>query len=200
MKLHYPILISGFIGSGKSTLAKKLAKHYRMKYVSASSIHHKLVLDRMQKEKKNAKNIQDGFWESEAGKKGTAMRAKDLNIDKEVDRRLLKTLHAKPRAVTDARLMPWLYKQKAIRIWLSAPENTRAKRVGERDHLPTKKVLSSIRSRMKTDRGIFWKLYKIDMGKDFTPFDLVINNDKIETQQTFRIVKTYIDAHASAFE
>ncbi|MFH0970293.1 MAG: cytidylate kinase family protein [Candidatus Diapherotrites archaeon] len=195
MKIPFPILISGFIGSGKSTLAQKLARTFRATYVSASHIHQKIIIEKMKLNK--TKKIEHGFWETKEGKKGTELRGKELSIDKEVDKRLLQLLNSKKNIVSDARLMPWLYKGKAIRIWLSAPEKTRAKRVGERDGIPARDARMSIRKRMKTDVGIFTKLYHIRMGEDLTPFDLVMNNEGMAPQETYAVVHTYLTRRLS---
>ncbi len=192
-RLAYPVLVSGFIGSGKSTLTKKLAKLFRAHYISGSQIHRTLILERLQKkEKLKAKKVSQGFWESKEGRKGTSMRLKDLSIDREVDRRLLKLLHQHPRTVSDDRLMAWLYKGKAIRIWLAASEKEAARRVSQRDHLTMKEVLPTIHQRNRTDKAIYKKLYDIDFGTDFFPFDLVLNNEGFEPKQTFRLVKGFI--------
>ncbi len=192
-KLNYPILISGFIGSGKSTLSKYLAKQFGLKYVSASELHRTLVLERMVNEKKHAKKIQKGFWESETGKKGMKIRSSNLEIDKEVDVRLLKMLNKNTHCVTDARLMPWLYKKKALRIWLTASERERCSRVGLRDDISASKARAAIRARMKMDAHIWKNLYGIKMGKDLSPFDLVLNNEKFTAQETFQVVRAFID-------
>ena len=192
-KFHYPILISGFIGSGKSTLARHLAKQFGLKYVSASELHRALVLERMKKEAKHAKKIQKGFWESEAGKKGMKIRSTNLEIDKEVDVRLLKVLNKNTHCVTDARLMPWLYKKKALRIWLTASERERSSRVGLRDDITPSMARLCIRERMKMDQKIWKNLYGIKMGKDLSPFDLVLNNDTYSAQETFNVVRAFID-------
>lgn len=192
-KLNYPILISGFIGSGKSTLAKRLAKQFGLKYVSASELHRALVLERLKKEAKHAKKIQKGFWESETGKKGMKLRSTNLEIDKEVDVRLLKELNKNPHCVTDARLMPWLYKKKALRIWLTASEKERSSRVGLRDDITPSMARLCIRERMKMDQKIWKNLYGIKMGTDLEPFDLVLNNEKFTAEETFAVVRAFID-------
>ncbi len=192
-KLNYPILISGFIGSGKSTLAKRLAKQFGLKYVSASELHRGLVLERLKEEAKHAKKIQKGFWESDAGKKGMKIRSTNFEIDKEVDVRLLKQLKKNPHCVTDARLMPWLYKKKALRIWLTASEKERSARVGLRDDISSAHARTAIRSRMKMDQAIWKNLYGIKMGKDLEPFDLVLNNEKFSAEETFAVVRAFID-------
>lgn len=194
MKTHlpYPVLISGFIGSGKSTLAQHLAKTYKGKYISGSQIHKQLAEEHLKLQQ--TKSIAHGFWETSDGKKGTELRAKNLEIDREADRRLLAFLTKHPHTVTDARLMPWLYPKKAVRIWLGASEDERVKRVAQRDSLIHSDVRTKIRSRFATDKKIWQTLYQIDFGIDMQPFNLVIQNDQLTPNQTYTIVKTYLDA------
>lgn len=138
------------------------------------------------------KKVQKGFWESEEGKKGMKLRSMDLKIDKEVDVRLLQQLTKHPACITDARLMPWLYPKKALRIWLTASESERAKRVGGRDGLPMLNVRKSIHQRLEMDQKIWKNLYEIPFGKDLSPFDLVLNNDTYTAKETFAVVKAFI--------
>ena len=192
-RLSFPILISGFIGSGKSTLAKHLAKTYHAKYISASEIHQKIVTERLKLDSET-KKIKEGFWETRVGEKVTRLREQDMRIDRSVDQRLLRELKKHPHSVTDARLMPWLYRGKGIRIWVSVSQKESACRVGERDQSPMRKVFPQIRKRFHTDQKIFRKLYGIDMGKDFLPFDVVINTEGFTPRQTYQLVHAYIEA------
>lgn len=187
-----PIFVCGLIGSGKSTLAKHLAKTYRRTYISGSIIHKQLATEMLQLS--TTKKIEDGFWETKEGKRAMKNRDENLKVDQEVDRRLLAFLRKKPNSISDSRLMPWLYKGKAIRIWLQASEHERARRVSERDTLSRAEAASSIRTRGNTDRKIYGKLYKIDFGHDLTPFDLIVNNEGFSAKQTYAIVKRFIDA------
>jgi predicted cytidylate kinase len=191
--ISFPILISGYIGSGKSTLAKLLAKQYHIHYFSASAIHRERTKENIVHEKGSQTKISNGFWETPAGKKAMDVRMQNTAIDKEVDKKLLKLLRKNPACVTDARLMPWLYTKKALRIWLTASENERSSRVGRRDDIPAAKARREIRSRLKKDVKLWKNLYGIPFGKDLSPFDLVLNNEKYSAKETFAVVKAFID-------
>lgn len=193
---QHPILISGEIGSGKSTLAHHLAKHYKRKYMSGSQIHKQLVEEKLKLH--STRKIEEGFWETKEGKKGMALRAHQHTIDKEVDKRLLKFLHEHPHSITDARLMPWMYKGKAVRIWLGAREPERMKRVASRGKLSLKEVRKQARIRSNTERKIWKDLYGIQFGTDLHPFDLVLHNDGMTPKQTYHLVKLFLDARFSS--
>ena len=193
-----PILISGGVGTGKSTLGKHLAKHYHRKFTSASDTHRKVIA---RLEKLDTGKMSDRtFWETKAGEKGMQARQRNLHIDRTVDETLLAALKKNPNNVSDARLMPWLYKGKAIRIYVKISEKESARRVRERDNMPISKVLPKIRKRFKADQKLFKKLYGIDYGKDFSPFDLVINTEGYEAKDTFRVVKAFVDLKLRAVQ
>ncbi|MDP2666080.1 MAG: cytidylate kinase family protein [Candidatus Diapherotrites archaeon] len=189
-KIQTPILISGLIGSGKSTLARRLGKKYGLRFISGSQVHRDVLAERLGISVKRMNT--PGFWETELGKKGTHMRAGDLNMDKEVDARLVKRLKQFPSSITDSRLMPWQYKGKAIRIWLTAPEKERAARVAQRDGSTHHAALTAIRERGNTDQRIYKKLYGIAFGMDLSPFDLVLTNTGFTPTETFGCVDKYI--------
>ncbi|MEK6970232.1 MAG: cytidylate kinase family protein, partial [archaeon] len=186
-----PILISGEIGSGKSTLAKRLARKYGARYISASAIHHQLIRKRLHLQK--TRSVSTGFWETQEGKESVQLRVKEMDIDRDVDRQLLAFLEKNPDTVTDARLMPWLYEGKAIRIWLEAEEKERVKRVSERDGMKPQEVKKDIRSRRRNDQKIWKKLYGIRFGKDPRLFDLILKNDTLSHEQTYQIIHPFID-------
>jgi cytidylate kinase len=190
-KLPFPILIAGRIGSGKSTLAKSLAKKYHARYISASFILWQMAIETLSL--KNPKKIGQGFWETPDGKKMLELRQKNPKYDKEVDRRLLTYLKKYPSTISDGWMMPWLYKGKALRIWLEASETTRVQRIMERDTITRTEARKSLHFRTKKNYALYKKLYGIEWGNDRTPFDLVVANDGLEPSRTFRVVKTYIE-------
>lgn len=189
-KLPAPILISGIIGSGKSTLARHLAKTYGAEYVSASEIHRRIAQEKLHFKK--AAEVKKGFWETKEGQKGTQLRLKNLSIDKQVDIELLAALRKNKNTITDARLMPWLFPGKGIRIWLQTSIAEGVRRVAKRDKISTKEARETIVPRLKTDKKIWKKLYCIEFTKDLSPFDLVLNNEKLTAAQTYRIVNQFI--------
>lgn len=196
-KEKIPIIISGGNGTGKSTLGKNLSKAYRMKFIRASDIHRKIFQKELKL--KEAKNDQS-FWETAAAKKMEKVRSKSNIIDKQVDKKLKEYLRAHPHTVTDSRLMPWLYKGKALRIWIQVSDKEAGRRVAERDHLPAKEVQKKLTQRFKYNQKLWKKMYGIEYGKDFSPFDLVINTEGYESKDTFRVVKAFIDVKLRAME
>jgi cytidylate kinase len=193
-RMEIPILISGTIGTGKSTLAKKLAKAYHARYTSASHIQHRITLERTRTHASKAKKIEEGFWESKMAETNVKLRNEDHSIDRQVDDELCTHLRAHPHTVTDARLMPWLYKGKAIRIWIHVSEKESARRVAQRDQTSMGSVFPAIRKRYRADQALWKKIYGVEYGEDLAPFDLVINTEEFEAADTYRVVKAFVDA------
>lgn len=189
--LPFPVLISGMNGAGKSTLAKHLAKTYHADYVSASLIHQKMIKKRLKIRK--TKSVDEGFWETDTAKKGIALRKKDPGMDRKVDHELLAHLKKKKNTVTDARLMPWMFKGKAVRIWMESSIHETARRVAERDHLAISVAKKAIVERFASDQKMFKKLYGIPYGTEFKCFDLILNTEFFTKQETYKMVRAFIE-------
>ncbi|QQR92278.1 MAG: cytidylate kinase family protein [Candidatus Iainarchaeum archaeon] len=197
-KQGLPILISGTIGTGKSTLGKHLARRMKRHYISASHIHRGMLEKRVRKQGVNPNN--PTFWETAAGKKANRLRQKNHAFDQQVDREVLRALRSHPNAVTDARLAPWMYKGKAIRIWIQVSDAEAARRVGERDGMPAAKVFTKIQQRYRSDQKLWKQLYGIAYGSDLAPFDLVINTEGFQKEDTFRVIYDFIRTKLSTHE
>lgn len=179
------VLISGTPGSGKSVLTERLSEKFGLKKIFAGSIMRQIKEEEINIEK--AEKGQ-GYWESESGIKLSNERLKNNYYDKELDRRLLELAEKEERAIFDSRMMAWLFKGKAFRIWVDASEETRAERIAKRDSLSVKEVRNAMKNRLEADAKIYQKLYQVDILKDRQPFDLVLKTDNLNEEQVFEIV------------
>lgn len=170
------IIVSGFAGSGKSTLAEKLAIEFNLPCVHASDILRQLARKKAEEIDTTKTTAGSGWWESEEAKEYMKKRMSDGSLDKELDRMLLAIID-KGNVVMDSWAMPWLSK-KGCKIWLNVAAEERAKRVSERDKLPYSEVLKKIKSRDEKTAEIYKKLYGFELGKDLSPFNLVIDAAK----------------------
>ena len=179
------IIVSGFAGSGKSTLSESLGKEFGLKVVHASHLLKELQTKKASELDTEHTAAGSGFWESIEGQKFLEKRQKDSSMDRALDKKLLE-IAKKGNVVLDSWTMPWLCKN-GVKVWLNAKSETRAKRVSERDNLKYKDVLKKIKERDRKTAGIYKKIYGFEMGKDFSPFDVVIITDKLAQEDVRKI-------------
>lgn len=186
------IIVSGFAGSGKSTLAQKLAERFGMKCVHASGILRELL-------EKHVDDITDGagkntgWWESEEGREFLENRTKDWKFDRMLDKKLLEIIE-QGNVVLDSWTMPWLSK-KGFKIWLDTSVEIRAKRVSGRNKKSIEEVEESLRERDEKTAKIYKELYGFELGKDRSPFDLVLKTDSMKKHE---VVEKAVEALKNA--
>ncbi|MDH5482964.1 MAG: cytidylate kinase family protein [Candidatus Bathyarchaeota archaeon] len=186
------ICISGMAGSGKSTLAKRLAEKYGLKYYSGGDALKALAIE------EGYKPLRHGWWESKEGKRFLVKRTENMKYDKAVDKKLLKTA-AQGNVVLDSWTMPWLLR-KGFKIWLEASLEKRAKRIAKRDGISLENAFEALRSKEKQTRTIYKKLYGFDLGKDFTPFHLILDTNNLKADEVFQTLCAVIENVAFNFE
>jgi len=179
------ICIGGLAGSGKSTLARKLARKYKLKYLSGGDALKALALE------KGYKSLGAGWWESEEGIRFLEERGKDQRSDEAIDGKLLQ-MARKGNVILDSWTMPWLV-EKAFKIWLEASAEKRAKRIAGRDGISFKNALNALKRKEEQTKAIYKKLYGFNLGADFSPFDFILDTNNLETREVFQIVSMVID-------
>ena len=148
------ITVSGLSGSGKSTAAKIIAKKLSVEYFYPASVfREKRSISLEEFVKKRGKEI-------------------DYMVDKKTLERGLRG-----NVVVDSRLGAWVLNSNAdLKIFVECPLSLRAERVADREGITKEEALKKITERDKTDRGIYLKLYRIDMN-DKSIYDVIIKND-----------------------
>ncbi len=179
------VCISGMAGTGKSTLAKKLAQKYKLKYYSGGDALKALAAE----EGYNSSN--NGWWESPEGLRFLEKREKNLKFDKAVDDKLLESAQ-KGNVLLDSWTMPWLLKT-GFKIWLIASIEKRAERIAERDKITIKEARRVLKEKEAGTKAIYKKLYGFALGEDFTPFQLVLDTDRLSAEQVFQVLSTVMD-------
>ena len=181
------IIVSGFAGSGKSSLTDSLGKELGMKIIHASALLKEMRTEGIGAlEKENIEKIKD-WWESEEAKEFMKKRQKDTSLDEALDKKLLETAE-KGTVVLDSWTMPYLYKGEAIRIWLDASPETRAKRVASRDNRDYEEVLAKIRARDEETKSLYERLYHFKMGENLKVFELVVDTNNLNQEEVFEKV------------
>jgi cytidylate kinase len=95
--------------------------------------------------------------------------------------------------VIDAHIAGWILKNVAhVRIYLTAPEDVRARRIAERDNKSYEDALRELRLREESEGRRFRIYYNIDI-KDLSDFDLVINTSSFNAEEVFEIAKKAIE-------
>ncbi|RSN70080.1 hypothetical protein D9Q81_01865 [Candidatus Korarchaeum cryptofilum] len=182
----FNICLSGMTGTGKSTLARKLAERYGLKVVSGGEILKEIIAGK--------ESLRDpGWWEREQGEAALERRLEDSRYDLEVDRRLME-LAKEGGYILDSWTMAYLLdRDSCIKIFLKADFESRALRVAERDKISIEEAKRRIMIKEERSYKIYKGLYGFDIGKDLSPFHLVIDTTGLSPDDVFRVVSTYID-------
>lgn len=160
------IIISGLTAAGKTTHAGLIARRYKLDYLSASQTMLKLAgLSTRQR---------PDFWVTEEGL-GLGRKVTWSQVDAEIQRMEGKCR----RTVFDCLSLPWLCRQKSLIIWLESSLSSRVIKAivshrGENNLTPAE-VKEKISLKDWTARTEILKQYGIDIFKDRTPFNLIID-------------------------
>lgn len=180
------LIISGMASSGKSTLAKNLAKKYGLKHYAGSDFLKELAI------KKGYKPGGKGWWDTTEGMKFLTERQANPNFDKEVDGIMLQKAREGGVALTSW-ILPYLKDCPGIKIFVAVSQKVRAERMVKRDRIPYEKALEAVKERDEENKKLYLAHYGVDITKDLTPFDLVIDTDKLTAEQTFKEVAGFIE-------
>ncbi|MEM1583690.1 MAG: cytidylate kinase family protein [Nitrososphaerota archaeon] len=174
------ICISGFAATGKSTLGKKLARFFLLKYLSGGDGLKLLARE------KGYKPAGKAWWETDEGLKFLEERMKNPDFDKLVDQKLLEYAE-KGNVVIDSWIIPWLYPH-GFNIWLKASEDVRVKRLVKRSKVRPEIAREILKKRDEDSAEIYRRLYGVEIGKDYTPFHLVLDTSNLSITGVYRIV------------
>ncbi|MEM3586895.1 MAG: AAA family ATPase [Candidatus Jordarchaeaceae archaeon] len=174
------ITISGLHGVGKSNCAKRLAKIFNLKYISSGEIFRRLA-----KEKGMTLEEFTCYVES------------NPEIDFAIDEETVKAAR-EGNVVIDARLSGWKAKDYAdLKILLTAPLQTRVKRLAERDNKTYKEALEETLMREKSEEERFKRIYNIDVN-DYSIFDIILNTELWSLESVVKILKTAVEEYLTS--
>ncbi|HDI73809.1 MAG TPA: cytidylate kinase [Candidatus Korarchaeota archaeon] len=183
----FNVCLSGLTGSGKSTLARRLVERYGLKRVSGGDILKEIIGGR--------ESLKDpGWWERDEASKAMEERLLNPELDKEVDRRLM-ALAEEGGYVLDSWTMAYLLGPgDCIKIFLKADIEVRAMRVARRDRISLDEAIKRIKLKEEETYRIYKRIYGFELGKDLTPFHLVLDTTKLNAGEVFAIVSKFIDS------
>ena len=155
------ITISGVPGSGKTTVARLLAERLGVPHVYAGDLYRQ-----------------------EAKRRGLSLAEFNelCERDHSIDRNLDADMTARARqgdVVLEGRLAGFLATENeldALKVWLDASDETRARRVAERESSDWREVLEVNRVRHQSDANRYKAIYGYDLA-DHGVYDMVLATD-----------------------
>lgn len=180
------ICVCGMTASGKSTVARRIAEKYGLRLFSGGDALKILAVEM------GYKPLDRGWWESEEGLRFLQQRLSDARFDRKVDQKLLEYAR-KGNVVLDSWTMPWLFKG-GYKIWIDASKKVRTKRLAKRDGLVIGKAVKVLEEKEEATKAIYARLYGFHLGEDFSPFDLIVDTDRLSEDEVFHTVSVVLDS------
>ncbi|MBI3022565.1 MAG: cytidylate kinase family protein [Thaumarchaeota archaeon] len=178
------VIVSGLPAVGKTTIARIIAEKLHLRVFGGGDILKEMA------EERGVTTSGEDWWDTKEGIRFLEERKKSPKFDQDVDRRLLKKA-AGGNVVITSYPLPWLSK-KGIKVWLSGSAESRAKRMAKRDKKGIEECKRVIAVRDAENYKIYKKIYKIEFGKDLTPFDLVVGTDGMSVEEVGKEVLRYV--------
>ena len=155
------ITISGEPGSGKTTVARLLAKRLGVPHVYAGDL-----------------------FRQEAKRRGLTLEEFNelCERDHSIDRALDDAMAARARqsnVVLEGRLAGFLAAQQglhALKVWLTAGDEVRARRVAEREDGDWREIVRTNQARHRSDARRYQAIYGFDLN-DTSVYDVILSTD-----------------------
>lgn len=162
------IAISGKSGCGNTTVSTLLAK--KLGYPMVNFTFRQLAEE---------KGIE--FWDF------CAMAEKDDNIDRELDRRMVEMALQTKDSILGSRLAIWNMKEADLKVYLTASDEERARRITIREGGSFEDRLKQTQGRDSKDSARYKRIYGID-NNDTSVADLVINTENKTPEEIVNII------------
>ena len=154
------ITISGLPGAGTSTVARLVADALGVERVDGGTVFRVMAAEA---------GLDVGEY--------SVVAEDDPEIDLELDQRLANRV-SQGDVLLESRLAAWIVTNEglvAVRVWLDADEQERARRVARREGVDPAVALEANRAREASERRRYQTYYGIDLD-DQTVYDLVIDS------------------------
>lgn len=172
------LTVSGPPGSGKSTAAAGLAEALGYEHISGGDIFRDIAADR-------------GMTLGELN----ALAEEDDDIDRDLDRRLRGIAAERDDLVLESRLAGWMAGEHAdLRIWLDAPTDVRADRIGTREDKPLKQAKEETITREDSEALRYREYYDIDI-EDLSIYDLIVNTARWGADETTGLLVSAVESY-----
>jgi predicted cytidylate kinase len=173
------ITISGPIGSGKTTVCNLLSKRIGYRSVVSGNIFREMAKEQ-------------GLSLAEFG----ALCERDMRYDRMLDERMVEIARDNPDIILEGRLVAYMLKKNgipAIKFFLTADLETRAKRVVEREGQQLETALSEMRQREDSEAVRYLTYYGINIKSDDV-YDVVIDTGDKTPEQIVDIMMEKVEA------
>lgn len=160
------ITISGPSGSGKSTVAERIGKRLRLPVLDTGKVFRAMAK-------------RGGMDLAEFSRYAAYHPEIDRGLDREIIRR------AGRRRVIVGRLAGWMVKRRRLpsfRIWLTASQKVRARRIAGREDGDAKSELRRLAARDSADRRRYLRAYGLDVN-DRSVYHAVIRTDDLTLKE-----------------
>lgn len=168
-KAEIIVTVDGPSGSGKGTVAESIADKLRIKHFSAGDVFRSIAEDR-------------GITHVELAEQA------DKQVDLEVDRRTLQR-GLEESCVIEGRLPSWvLGGYSDLKIFLTADEEERARRVAGRENIDKETALEQeIRQRDKENNRRYSDYYSIDTSQTDI-YDIIFDNTDLSLKEQDQLI------------
>lgn len=173
---------------GKTTAAEAIAKKFHLKHVAGGDMLKLMAYER------GYTPSGSEWWDTKEGMTFLSERKRNPDFDKEVDRRLSDYLN-KGGVVITSYSMPWIC-EKGLKLWFHAPRKVRALRLAGRDKISPKKALGIIVKRDSENKRLYKKLYDISFGDDLSPFNFIIDTQKMSALEVANVSCQLVSAYS----
>ncbi len=181
------ITVSGAPGAGDTSLAKDLSKKLNYKLITTGETFKELAKKEGLQVGKSGSAIK--LWEKQLKNK-KEMKKFHKKFDKAQRELALKNKNC----IVNARLGAFTIPEADLKIYLTASQKIRVKRVVKRDKISYKKALEEATKREKIERREVKKMYGFDYAKDLHVYDLIINTDTHKIKDTTDMALIFVKA------
>lgn len=161
------ITISGEPGSGKTTVARLLATRLGLPHVYAGDLYR-------QEARRRGLSLEEF----------NALCERDHSIDRKLDADMI-DIARRGNVILEGRLAGFFARQRdlpALKVWLTASEEVRARRVAQRESDDSRRVLEVNRARHESDVKRYREIYGADLS-DRSIYDIVLSSDDRTPEQ-----------------
>jgi cytidylate kinase len=179
------IIVSGWPAVGKTTVAAELADEFGLEIYNGGDILKQIATNM------GYQTSGTDWWDSEEGRQFMEKRKSDPTSDREVDNKLKEIMRGGNVVITSYTL-PWLVKDKCIKLWLQGSAKNRARRMATRDNISFTEATEIVKERDYQNRRIYEDLYGFEFGKDLSVFDFSLNTDMMDLGSLIQISKDIV--------